>query len=81
MIIHNNQAKKNLYIKKYPSVFILHLKRFKYFENLNGYKKLPYRVSFPFELKLNGMEINKIYKLYSIVIHQGSEGILILFKV
>lgn len=39
-------------IKKLPRILALHLKRFKYFEIFKQYKKLSYRVVFPFELRL-----------------------------
>ena len=39
-------------IKKLPRILALHLKRFKYFEVFKQYKKLSYRVVFPFELRL-----------------------------
>ena len=37
-------------IKRLPYVLALHLKRFKFMENT--YRKLSYRVAFPFELRL-----------------------------
>ena len=37
-------------IKRLPYVLALHLKRFKFVDN--QYKKLSYRVAFPFELRL-----------------------------
>ena len=39
-------------IKKLPRILALHLKRFKFVENLNKFKKLTHRVVFPFELRL-----------------------------
>lgn len=39
-------------IKKLPNILALHLKRFKYQEQLQKYIKLTYRVVFPFELRL-----------------------------
>lgn len=39
-------------IKKLPRILALHLKRFKFMSSLNKYKKLTYRVVFPFELRL-----------------------------
>ena len=39
-------------IKKLPRILALHLKRFKYLEVFKQYKKLSYRVVFPFELRL-----------------------------
>ncbi|KAK1307592.1 Ubiquitin carboxyl-terminal hydrolase 3 [Acorus calamus] len=40
-------------IKKPPHILVIHLKRFKYIEQLSRYKKLSYRVVFPLELKLS----------------------------
>ena len=39
-------------VKKLPQILALHLKRFKYMEQLNRYTKLSYRVVFPLELRL-----------------------------
>lgn len=39
-------------IKTLPPVLLLHLKRFKYQEELQKYVKLSYRVAFPLELRL-----------------------------
>jgi ubiquitin carboxyl-terminal hydrolase 12/46 len=39
-------------IKKLPKILALHLKRFKFVGDLNKFKKLTYRVVFPFELRL-----------------------------
>ena len=39
-------------MKKLPKILALHLKRFKYMEQLQRYTKLSYRVVFPFELRL-----------------------------
>ena len=39
-------------IKKLPQILALHLKRFKYVEQLQRFTKLSYRVVFPFELRL-----------------------------
>ena len=47
-----NQANKCMRIKRLPNILALHLKRFKYIEQLQRFKKLSYRISFPLELKL-----------------------------
>ena len=39
-------------VKKLPHILALHLKRFKYMDQLNRYTKLSYRVVFPLELRL-----------------------------
>ncbi|XP_042406278.1 ubiquitin carboxyl-terminal hydrolase 4-like [Zingiber officinale] len=68
------EAQKRMKIKKPPNVLVMHLKRFKYVEQLGRNKKLSYRVVFPLELKLNNtMEDSDIeYSLFSVVVHVGS---------
>lgn len=39
-------------VKKLPKILALHLKRFKYMEQLNRFTKLSHRVLFTFELRL-----------------------------
>ena len=39
-------------VKKLPQILALHLKRFKYMEQMNRFTKLSYRVVFPLELRL-----------------------------
>lgn len=48
------EAQKRLRVRRPPPVLILHLKRFKYVEQLNRMRKLMYRVVFPMELKIRG---------------------------
>ena len=61
-------------IKKPPPILVIHLKRFKYIEQLGRYKKLSYRVVFPLELKLGySVEDADIeYSLFAVVVHVGS---------
>eukprot|EP01083_Nonionella_stella_P021600 59862_1 len=70
------EAHKCLRIKRLPKVLILHLKRFKYIERFQSYKKLCYRVSFPFHLKVETVEgspdAERDYRLYAVIIHIGS---------
>ncbi len=68
------EAQKSIKIKTCPPVLILHLKRFKYSEELQDFKKLNYRVTFPFkDLKIQTLLQQEIgYDLYAIVIHIGS---------
>lgn len=63
-------------IKKLPNVLALHLKRFKYQEELQKYIKLAYRVVFPFELRLfntvdNTESPDRLYELFAIIVHIG----------
>lgn len=48
------EAQKRMRIRRLPPVLALHLKRFKYIEQLGRYKKLAYRVVFPQELRVPG---------------------------
>ncbi|KAK9134270.1 hypothetical protein Syun_013600 [Stephania yunnanensis] len=68
------EAQKRMKIKKPPHILVIHLKRFKYIEQLSRYKKLSYRVVFPLELKLsNTMEdADSEYTLFAVVVHVGS---------
>ncbi|XP_050944118.1 ubiquitin carboxyl-terminal hydrolase 4 isoform X1 [Cucumis melo] len=68
------EAQKRMKIKKPPHILVIHLKRFKYIEQLGRYKKLLYRVVFPLELKLsNTMEdADSEYSLFAVVVHVGS---------
>lgn len=60
-------------IKRPPSILVIHLKRFKYIEQLGRNKKLSYRVVFPMELKLNTVDGPETeYSLFAVVVHVGS---------
>ncbi|CAH9090015.1 unnamed protein product [Cuscuta europaea] len=68
------EAQKRMKIKKVPQVLVIHLKRFKYIEQLGRYKKLSYRVVFPLELKLSNTveEVDTEYSLIGVVVHVGT---------
>ncbi|KAG5643496.1 hypothetical protein DXG03_000737 [Asterophora parasitica] len=71
------EAEKRMKIKRLPNVLALHLKRFKYQEDLGKYVKLAYRVAFPFELRLFNTvdemdEADRLYSLFGIVVHIGN---------
>ncbi|MBN3299143.1 UBP12 hydrolase, partial [Amia calva] len=64
-------------VKKLPMILALHLKRFKYMDQLHRYTKLSYRVVFPLELRLfntSGDATNpeRLYDLVAVVVHCGS---------
>lgn len=61
-------------IKKAPQILVIHLKRFKFIEQLNRHKKLSYRVVYPLELKLssNSADADCEYSLFAVVVHLGS---------
>lgn len=71
------EATKRLLIKQAPNILILHLKRFKYIEQLSRMRKLMYRVVFPMELKLSNTTpdatgADNVYNLFGVVVHVGS---------
>ncbi|KAJ7292963.1 hypothetical protein C8J57DRAFT_11444 [Mycena rebaudengoi] len=71
------EAEKRMKIKKLPNVLALHLKRFKYQEDVQKYIKLAYRVAFPFELRLFNTvddtdDADRLFSLFGIVVHIGS---------
>ncbi|KAI1721390.1 sodium:neurotransmitter symporter family domain-containing protein [Ditylenchus destructor] len=70
------EAQKRMRIKKLPRLLALHLKRFKYVEQLNRYTKLSYRVLFPMELRLLNVQdssnSDRLFDLVAVVVHCGS---------
>ncbi|KAL7119384.1 hypothetical protein ACP275_02G060100 [Erythranthe tilingii] len=68
------EAQKWMRIKKPPRILVIHLKRFKFMEQLNRHKKLSYRVVFPLELKLSTTvgDADSEYSLFAVVVHIGS---------
>ncbi|CAA0841814.1 Ubiquitin carboxyl-terminal hydrolase 3 [Striga hermonthica] len=68
------EAQKRMKIKRPPQILVIHLKRFKYIEQLGRYKKLSYRVVFPIELKLSNTveDADAEYSLFAVVVHVGS---------
>lgn len=71
------EAEKRMKIKRLPNVLALHLKRFKYQEDVQKYIKLAYRVAFPFELRLfntvdDAENPDRLYELFAIVVHIGN---------
>ncbi|KAL3068438.1 hypothetical protein niasHT_030729 [Heterodera trifolii] len=72
-----HEAQKRMRIRKLPQLLALHLKRFKYVEQLNRHTKLSYRVLFPMELRLPNVKdacahSDHIYDLVAVVVHCGS---------
>eukprot|EP01111_Echinosteliopsis_oligospora_P015414 TRINITY_DN6100_c0_g1_i1.p1 TRINITY_DN6100_c0_g1~~TRINITY_DN6100_c0_g1_i1.p1 ORF type:complete len:379 (-),score=80.65 TRINITY_DN6100_c0_g1_i1:129-1265(-) len=71
------EAQKRMKIKKLPKILVVHLKRFKFIEQLQQHKKLSYRVTFPLELILQNtshdvVEPDTKYNLFAVVVHVGS---------
>lgn len=70
------EAQKRMKIKKLPKILVVHLKRFKFIEQLNQHKKLSYRVVFPFELIVQNTSHDAVrpdtrYNLFAVVVHVG----------
>ncbi|KAI9100456.1 hypothetical protein DFS34DRAFT_648371 [Phlyctochytrium arcticum] len=70
------EAQKRMKVKKTPNILAVHLKRFKYQENLQRYIKLAYRVPFPLELRLfnttdDAEEPDRLYSLFAVIVHIG----------
>ena len=70
------EAEKRMKIKKLPRILALHLKRFKYTEDLQRLQKLFHRVVFPYHLRLfnttdDAEDPDRLYELYAVVVHIG----------
>jgi hypothetical protein len=70
------EAERRMKVKKLPSILALHLKRFKYQEDVQRFIKLSYRVAFPLELRLfntvdDADNADRLYELFAIVVHIG----------
>ncbi|ODV87871.1 hypothetical protein CANARDRAFT_193377 [[Candida] arabinofermentans NRRL YB-2248] len=70
------EAAKTIKLKKLPKILALHLKRFKYAEDLGRNVKLFYRVEYPKTLRIfnttdDTETPDKLYELYAVVVHIG----------
>ena len=70
------EAEKRMKIKRLPRVLALHLKRFKYTEDLQRLQKLFYTVHYPYHLRLFNTtddveDPDRLYELYAVVVHIG----------
>ncbi|RMZ90784.1 hypothetical protein DV736_g1969, partial [Chaetothyriales sp. CBS 134916] len=70
------EAEKRMKIKRLPKVLALHLKRFKYTEDLQRLQKLFHKVVYPYHLRLfnttdDAEDRDRIYELYAVVVHIG----------
>jgi ubiquitin carboxyl-terminal hydrolase 9/13 len=70
------EAEKRMKIKRLPRILALHLKRFKYTEDLQRLQKLFHRVVYPFYLRLfnttdDAEDPDRLYELSSVVVHIG----------
>ncbi|KAF5110401.1 hypothetical protein DV454_004838 [Geotrichum candidum] len=71
-----HEAEKRMKVKKLPKILALHLKRFKYTEDLQRNVKLFHRVVYPRHLRLDNtthdaQDNDKLYELYAVVVHIG----------
>jgi len=71
------EAEKRMKIKKLPRILALHLKRFKYTEDMQRLHKLFHRVVYPYYLRLfnttdDAEDPDRLYELYAVVIHIGN---------
>lgn len=70
------EAEKRMKIKRLPKILALHLKRFKYTEDLQRLQKLFHRIVFPYHLRLfnttdDAEDPDRLYELYAVVVHIG----------
>ncbi|KAL9113388.1 MAG: hypothetical protein Q9227_002429 [Pyrenula ochraceoflavens] len=70
------EAEKRMKIKRLPKILALHLKRFKYTEDLQRLQKLFYKVVYPYHLRLfnttnDAEDPDRLYELYAVVVHIG----------
>ena len=70
------EAEKRMKIKRCPKILALHLKRFKYTEDLQRLQKLFHRVVYPYHLRLfnttdDAEDPDRLYELYAVVVHIG----------
>ena len=70
------EAEKRMKIKRLPRILALHLKRFKYTEDLQRLHKLFHKVVFPYHLRLfnttdDAEDPDRLYELYAVVVHIG----------
>lgn len=70
------EAEKRMKIKRLPKILALHLKRFKYTEDLQRLQKLFHQVVYPYHLRLfnttdDAEDPDRLYELYAVVVHIG----------
>jgi ubiquitin carboxyl-terminal hydrolase 9/13 len=70
------EAEKRMKVKRLPRILALHLKRFKYTEDMQRLQKLFHRVVYPYHLRLfnttdDAEDPDRLYELYAVVVHIG----------
>ena len=73
------EAEKRMKIKRLPKVLALHLKRFKYTEDMTRLQKLFHRVVYPYHLRMfntteDAEDPDRLYELYAVVVHIGGNA-------
>ncbi|RDW78072.1 hypothetical protein BP5796_05924 [Coleophoma crateriformis] len=73
------EAEKRMKIKKLPRILALHLKRFKYTEDMTRLQKLFHRVVYPYYLRMfnttdDAEDPDRLYELYAVVVHIGGNA-------
>ncbi|PQE31340.1 ubiquitin carboxyl-terminal hydrolase protein [Rutstroemia sp. NJR-2017a WRK4] len=73
------EAEKRMKIKKLPKVLVLHLKRFKYSDDMSRLQKLFYTVVYPYHLRMfnttdDAEDPDRLYELYAVVVHIGANA-------
>ena len=68
------EAKRSMRLHRLPPVISIHLKRFKFLEDVGRYCKLSSRVNFPTKLRfpIAGPAGNDQYRLFAVVVHRGA---------
>ena len=70
------EAEKRMKLKRLPKILALHLKRFKYTEDLQRLQKLFHKVVYPYHLRMfnttdDAEDPDRLYELYAVVVHIG----------
>lgn len=73
------EAEKRMKIKRLPKILALHLKRFKYTEDMTRLQKLFHRVVYPYHLRMFNTtddieDPDRLYELYAVVVHIGGNA-------
>lgn len=73
------EAEKRMKIKRLPKILALHLKRFKYTEDMSRLQKLFHRVVYPYHLRMfnttdDAEDPDRLYELYAVVVHIGGNA-------
>lgn len=73
------EAEKRMKIKRLPRILALHLKRFKYTEDMTRLQKLFHRVVYPYHLRMfnttdDAEDPDRLYELYAVVVHIGGNA-------